>query len=188
MVGDNCVFVFVSTVFNCLKSWWDQLTQNLKNPVNFSALELKNKLVKVFLLLCTNKCACIPHPKLLFHLELFFSIYRSDSFRGFVDYCLQKIPQERPSSTDLLRVIFHIFSRNFGKICLCTKIILKMVKKYFTFKKKTVGFVLIWVSRVLSSSEEYFRLFNFVSWLCLLRLSQFISQYDAQESNYWRKV
>ncbi|XP_030814717.1 serine/threonine-protein kinase TAO3 isoform X1 [Camarhynchus parvulus] len=27
----------------------------------------------------------------------------SDSFRGFVDYCLQKIPQERPSSTDLLR-------------------------------------------------------------------------------------
>ncbi|XP_059683927.1 serine/threonine-protein kinase TAO3 isoform X1 [Gavia stellata] len=32
----------------------------------------------------------------------------SDSFRGFVDYCLQKIPQERPSSTDLLR---HDFVR-----------------------------------------------------------------------------
>ncbi|KAJ7397175.1 Serine/threonine-protein kinase TAO3 [Pitangus sulphuratus] len=29
----------------------------------------------------------------------------TDSFRGFVDYCLQKIPQERPSSTDLLRVL-----------------------------------------------------------------------------------
>ncbi|NWR34933.1 TAOK3 kinase, partial [Tachuris rubrigastra] len=32
----------------------------------------------------------------------------TDSFRGFVDYCLQKIPQERPSSTDLLR---HDFVR-----------------------------------------------------------------------------
>eukprot|EP00076_Gallus_gallus_P012467 XP_015130666.1 serine/threonine-protein kinase TAO3 isoform X2 [Gallus gallus] len=32
----------------------------------------------------------------------------SDSFRGFVDYCLQKIPQERPSSADLLR---HDFVR-----------------------------------------------------------------------------
>ncbi|NXA95001.1 TAOK3 kinase, partial [Melanocharis versteri] len=32
----------------------------------------------------------------------------SDSFRAFVDYCLQKIPQERPSSTDLLR---HDFVR-----------------------------------------------------------------------------
>ncbi|XP_034646894.1 serine/threonine-protein kinase TAO3 [Trachemys scripta elegans] len=32
----------------------------------------------------------------------------TDSFRGFVDYCLQKIPQERPSSADLLR---HDFVR-----------------------------------------------------------------------------
>ncbi|NXI46225.1 TAOK3 kinase, partial [Galbula dea] len=32
----------------------------------------------------------------------------SDSFRGFVDYCLQKIPQERPASADLLR---HDFVR-----------------------------------------------------------------------------
>ncbi|XP_077318200.1 serine/threonine-protein kinase TAO3 isoform X2 [Lithobates pipiens] len=32
----------------------------------------------------------------------------SDSFRGFVDYCLQKIPQERPTSADLLR---HDFVR-----------------------------------------------------------------------------
>ncbi|XP_071619424.1 serine/threonine-protein kinase TAO3 isoform X1 [Heliangelus exortis] len=32
----------------------------------------------------------------------------SDSFRGFVDDCLQKIPQERPSSTNLLR---HDFVR-----------------------------------------------------------------------------
>ncbi|KAM9371824.1 serine/threonine-protein kinase TAO3 isoform 2-T2 [Phaethornis superciliosus] len=32
----------------------------------------------------------------------------SDSFRGFVDACLQKIPQERPSSTNLLR---HDFVR-----------------------------------------------------------------------------
>ncbi|NWV01244.1 TAOK3 kinase, partial [Upupa epops] len=32
----------------------------------------------------------------------------SESFRGFVDYCLQKIPQERPSSADLLR---HDFVR-----------------------------------------------------------------------------
>ncbi|XP_053135796.1 serine/threonine-protein kinase TAO3 isoform X5 [Hemicordylus capensis] len=32
----------------------------------------------------------------------------TDSFRGFVDYCLQKIPQERPSSAELLR---HEFVR-----------------------------------------------------------------------------
>ncbi|KAH0625448.1 hypothetical protein JD844_014974 [Phrynosoma platyrhinos] len=32
----------------------------------------------------------------------------TDSFRGFVDYCLQKIPQERPSSSELLR---HEFVR-----------------------------------------------------------------------------
>lgn len=32
----------------------------------------------------------------------------SDSFRGFVDYCLQKIPQERPTSAELLR---HDFVR-----------------------------------------------------------------------------
>ncbi|XP_068937757.1 serine/threonine-protein kinase TAO3 isoform X1 [Petaurus breviceps papuanus] len=32
----------------------------------------------------------------------------TDSFRGFVDYCLQKIPQERPTSVDLLR---HDFVR-----------------------------------------------------------------------------
>ncbi|XP_067406224.1 serine/threonine-protein kinase TAO3 [Emydura macquarii macquarii] len=32
----------------------------------------------------------------------------TDSFRGFVDYCLQKIPQERPSSAELLR---HDFVR-----------------------------------------------------------------------------
>ncbi|XP_018424600.1 PREDICTED: serine/threonine-protein kinase TAO3 [Nanorana parkeri] len=30
----------------------------------------------------------------------------SDSFRGFVDYCLQKIPQERPTSAELLRLDF----------------------------------------------------------------------------------
>uniref|UniRef100_A0A7N4NSY2 Serine/threonine-protein kinase TAO3 n=1 Tax=Sarcophilus harrisii TaxID=9305 RepID=A0A7N4NSY2_SARHA len=32
----------------------------------------------------------------------------TDSFRGFVDYCLQKIPQERPTSVDLLQ---HDFVR-----------------------------------------------------------------------------
>jgi len=29
---------------------------------------------------------------------------RSDAFRSFVDYCLLKIPQDRPSSAELLRV------------------------------------------------------------------------------------
>ncbi|KAG8146193.1 putative Serine-threonine-protein [Naja naja] len=32
----------------------------------------------------------------------------TDSFRRFVDYCLQKLPQERPSSSELLRVTFHL--------------------------------------------------------------------------------
>lgn len=34
------------------------------------------------------------------------SVLRTASFRGFVEYCLQKIPQERPSSAELLRVNF----------------------------------------------------------------------------------
>lgn len=33
-----------------------------------------------------------------------FSSPRSDLFRSFVDYCLLKIPQDRPSSGELLRV------------------------------------------------------------------------------------
>ncbi|XP_028909275.1 serine/threonine-protein kinase TAO3 isoform X7 [Ornithorhynchus anatinus] len=33
----------------------------------------------------------------------------TDSFRGFVDYCLRKIPHERPASVDLLRD--HVFLR-----------------------------------------------------------------------------
>ncbi|XP_032991630.1 serine/threonine-protein kinase TAO3 isoform X3 [Lacerta agilis] len=35
----------------------------------------------------------------------------TNSFRGFVDYCLQKIPQERPSSAELLRHEFVRCSR-----------------------------------------------------------------------------
>ncbi|KAF5929249.1 hypothetical protein HPG69_019270 [Diceros bicornis minor] len=31
----------------------------------------------------------------------------TESFRRFVDYCLQKIPQERPTSVELLRVTFY---------------------------------------------------------------------------------
>lgn len=33
-----------------------------------------------------------------------FVYVRSDTFRSFVDYCLLKIPQDRPSSGELLRV------------------------------------------------------------------------------------
>lgn len=31
-------------------------------------------------------------------------LWRSDAFRSFVDYCLLKLPQDRPSSAELLRV------------------------------------------------------------------------------------
>lgn len=48
--------------------------------------------------------------KFIFMLALVPTL-RTDSFRGFVDYCLQKIPQERPSSAELLRVTFQISSR-----------------------------------------------------------------------------
>lgn len=74
-------------------------------------------------MLFASKFVYISDTKLIFNLNLFFSsslIYRSDSFRGFVDYCLQKIPQERPSSTDLLRVNFQISFGNLGKMCLPT--------------------------------------------------------------------
>lgn len=33
-----------------------------------------------------------------------FSFLRTDYFRNFVDSCLQKIPQDRPHSEDLLQV------------------------------------------------------------------------------------
>lgn len=34
----------------------------------------------------------------------FFSFARTDYFRNFVDSCLQKIPQDRPNSEELLKV------------------------------------------------------------------------------------
>ena len=37
-------------------------------------------------------------------LSLSLSVSRSDPFRSFVDYCLLKIPQDRPSSGELLKV------------------------------------------------------------------------------------
>lgn len=43
--------------------------------VDFSALELKNKSVQVFLLLCTDKFVSVPAPELLFHLELLVPLF-----------------------------------------------------------------------------------------------------------------
>lgn len=69
--------------------------------------------------------------------------------------------------------MFQTFSRDLGKMYLSTKVIIKMVNKYLPFQKKKSFFSLIWIHRVLRSSKEYFRLFNFVSWLCLLCQAQF---------------
>lgn len=45
------------------------------------------------------------HFTIMYSLMIFPSIFsRSDPFRSFVDYCLLKIPQDRPSSGELLRV------------------------------------------------------------------------------------
>lgn len=49
-----------------------------------------------------------------FVLLFFSSCHRSDYFRNFVDSCLQKIPQDRPTSEELLKVgllvlfVFHM--------------------------------------------------------------------------------
>lgn len=50
----------------------------------------------------------------------FFLISRTDYFRNFVDSCLQKIPQDRPNSEELLKVknafalfLWHSFKRWF---------------------------------------------------------------------------
>lgn len=40
----------------------------------------------------------------------FLSCNRSDYFRNFVDSCLQKIPQDRPTSEELLKVGFLVLS------------------------------------------------------------------------------
>lgn len=40
----------------------------------------------------------------LFSVFFFFLISRTDYFRNFVDSCLQKIPQDRPNSEELLKV------------------------------------------------------------------------------------
>lgn len=39
-----------------------------------------------------------------FFICVFFSFARTDYFRNFVDSCLQKIPQDRPNSEELLKV------------------------------------------------------------------------------------
>lgn len=40
-------------------------------------------------------------------LHLVVMSFRSDYFRNFIDSCLQKIPQDRPHSDDMLGVSAH---------------------------------------------------------------------------------
>lgn len=50
----------------------------------------------------------------MFGVFFHFPCRRSDYFRNFVDSCLQKIPQDRPTSEELLKVgllvllVFHV--------------------------------------------------------------------------------
>lgn len=53
------------------------------------------------------KVACENTSDFVLILHLIVISFRSDFFRNFIDSCLQKIPQDRPHSDDMLGVSAH---------------------------------------------------------------------------------